>query len=61
MIFSKRGFLQNDCCSAILGCPCSRTDSRERPTIMFECSVNLWEIEGFFVKVWGLWVGCIEV
>jgi hypothetical protein len=28
---------------------------------MFECSVNLWEIEGFFVKVWGLWVGCIEV
>jgi hypothetical protein len=46
-LLSGRVFLQNDCCSAILGCPCGRSDSRERPANMFGCSVNLWEIEGF--------------
>jgi hypothetical protein len=49
-LLSGRVFLQNDCCSAILGCPCGRSDSRERPANMFGCSVNFWEIEGFFKK-----------
>jgi hypothetical protein len=52
-LLSGRFFLQNDCCSAILGCPCGRPDGQERPTIMFGCLVNLWETEGFFWKSLG--------
>jgi hypothetical protein len=58
MIFAKwKFFLQDNYCSAIQGCRRGLSNSWERPAIMFECSINLWEIEGFILKVWVyLWV-----
>jgi hypothetical protein len=55
IFFSKRLLLGH------YGLSVRRSDGRERPTIMFGCSVNLWQIKAFLVKVWGLRVGCIEV